>query len=164
MTSTNNPKLPKPDATIVKEVFSVRERPRTRDDLIDRTVALWGLIGTKDSGHDPDEFRARISASIDRCTYPAGVRRQIAAIIATGDLRRWTRRIEAPSLVIHGSADPLVPYQGGLDVAANIEGARKEIIDGLGHDLPPKFLPKITELVIEHLRSVEETAASAEAA
>ncbi len=164
MTSTNNPKLPKPDPRIVQEVFSVRERPRSRDELIDRTVALWGLIGTQDAGHDMDQFRARIAASIDRCTYPAGVRRQVAAIIATGDLRRWTRRIAAPSLVIHGKADPLVPYHGGLDVAANIEGSRKEIIDGLGHDLPPKFLPKITDLVTGHLLSVEEKTASAKAA
>jgi len=164
MSSTNNPKLPKADPEVVKKVFTVRQRPRTRDELIENTIQLWRTIGTPDGGHDPDAFRERIAASIDRSTYPAGVRRQIAAIISTGDLRRWTRAIAAPALVIHGSLDPLAPFQGGLDIAANVKDARAEIIDGMGHDLPPKFLPKITELVAGHLRSAEKTARSARAA
>ncbi len=164
MTSTNNPKLPKPDSKIINEIFSVRTKPRTRDELIDRTIGLWGLIGTKDGGNEPVAFRKRIAAAIDRCNYPAGIRRQIAAIIATGDLRAFSKKIEAPTLVIHGSSDPLVPFQGGLDIAATINGAKVEIIDEMGHDLPPKFLSRITELVVDHLRSSEETVASAKAA
>lgn len=164
MTSTNAPSLPKADPAIVKEIFAVRTRPRTRDELIDRTVGLWGLIGTKESGNDPAEFRERIAASVDRCTYPAGIRRQIAAIIATGDLRRFARKITRPTLVIHGSADPLVPMQGGLDIAACVKDARAEIIDGMGHDLPPKHLQQISDLLIGHFRSVEEHAAASRAA
>ena len=164
MSTTNNPKLPKAAPNILKEVFAIRTRPRTREELIDRSVNLWGLIGTKNAGHDPKEFRERIANSIDRCTYPAGVRRQIAAIVATGDLRSWTKRISAPTLVLHGLADPLVPYQGGEDIAANIEGARLEILDGLGHDLPPSHIQQISDLIAEHFRAVEENAVSTRAA
>ena len=164
MSSTNNPKLPKADPAITREIFAARTRPRTRDELIDRTVGIWNMIGTKDGGHDPDLFRERIAAAVDRCTYPAGIRRQIAAIISTGDLRSFSKRISTPSLVIHGSADPLVPYQGGLDIAATIPGARVELIDGMGHDLPPVHLDRITELVAEHVASAEETAADEKAA
>ncbi|MBI1394274.1 MAG: alpha/beta fold hydrolase [Alphaproteobacteria bacterium] len=159
MTSTNAASLPKANPKIVKEIFAVRTRPRTRDELIDRTIGLWGLIGTRDSGADPAEFRERIAASIDRCTYPAGIRRQIAAIIATGELRRYARRIEKSTLVIHGSADPLVPMQGGLDIAAHVKDARAEIIEDMGHDLPPKFLDRLNDLLIGHFRSVEADAA-----
>ena len=164
MSSTNNPRLPKADPTITKEIFTVRTRPRSRDELIDRTVRLWEIIGSKNGGYDPSEFRTRIAAAVDRCTYPAGIRRQIAAIIATGDLRRWSRKVKAPTLVIHGTDDPLVPYRGGLDIAANIPNARSELIDGMGHDLPPNYLPTITELVVDHMRSTEENAAAAQAA
>ena len=164
MSSTNNPKLPKAAPSILKEIFAVRTRPRTREELIDRTINIWNMIGTKDSGNDPEQFRERIAAAVDRCNYPAGVRRQIAAIIASGDLRSWTRKITAPTLVVHGKEDPLAPYTGGKDIAETIEGAKLELIDGMGHDLPPKHLPTITKLVIDHLRSVEEDAASAEAA
>ena len=159
MSSTNNPKLPKADPAIIREIFTVRTRPRTRDELIDRTVALWNMIGTKDGGQDPEHFRQRIADATDRCTYPAGVRRQIAAIISTGDLRRFARKITAPTLVIHGSADPLAPFRGGLDIAASVPDAKSKIIDGMGHDLPPRHLPEIIALVTEHIRSAETAAA-----
>lgn len=164
MSSTNNPALPKADPAVLKALFAKRPPAKTRDELIDRTVEAWGIIGTKDGGADPVEFRARIASNVDRCTYPAGVRRQMAATIATGDLRRWTRVIAAPTLVIHGAADPLVPVAGGRDIAGNIKGARLEIIDGMGHDLPPKHLPKLTELVAGHVRSAEEKARATRAA
>ncbi|MEM6537705.1 MAG: alpha/beta hydrolase [Pseudomonadota bacterium] len=164
MTSTNAASLPKADPSILKEIFAIRTRPRTRDELIDRTVGLWDMIGTKDSGNDPEQFRERIAASVDRCTYPAGIRRQIAAIIATGDLRKFAKKIEKPTLVIHGSADPLVPVQGGLDVAAQVRNARMEILDGMGHDLPPRHLNEIMDLLTEHFASVEDDASSTQAA
>ncbi|MEE2691864.1 MAG: alpha/beta hydrolase [Pseudomonadota bacterium] len=164
MSSTNNPALPKAEASVLKALFAKRPPAKSRDELIDRSVEAWNIIGTRDGGNDPVEFRKRIAANVDRCTYPAGVRRQVAAIVATGDLRRWTRAIAAPTLVIHGSADPLAPNAGGRDIAANVEDAKLEIIDGMGHDLPPKHLPKITELVADHLKSAEEKARDSRAA
>ena len=83
----------------------------------------------------------------------------MAAIIATRDLRDWTRRVTAPTLVIHGSDDPLVPFQNGLDIAAEIEHARMQIIDGMGHDLPPRYLGEVVDHVLEHLCSAENSAA-----
>ncbi|MEQ8935404.1 MAG: alpha/beta hydrolase [Amphiplicatus sp.] len=164
MSSTNNPALPKADPAVLKALFAKRPPAKSRDELIDRSVETWRLIGTKDGGNDPAAFRQRIAAAVDRCTYPAGVRRQLTAIVATGDLRRWTRTISAPTLVIHGSADPLAPNAGGRDIAATIESAKLEIIDGMGHDLPPRHLPKITELVADHLTSAEEKVRNSRAA
>ena len=164
MSSTNNPKLPKADPKIIKEIFTARTQPRSRDDLIDRTVALWNLIGTPDGGHDPVEFREKMAAAVDQCTYPAGVRRQIAAIISTGDLRRYARKVTAPTLAIHGSIDPLTPMQGGLDIAANVPDAKSKIIDGMGHDLPPKHFPEIIELLVDHIGSTEKIATKKNAA
>ncbi len=164
MSSTNNPRLPQADPALIREIFTVRSRPRTRDDLVDRLVGVWNLIGTPDGGNDPVEFRKKIEATVDRCNYPAGVRRQIAAIIATGDLRRWSQAIAAPTLVVHGSADPLAPPAGGRDIAATVKDAKLEIIDGMGHDLAPKVLPQITELIVGHIRSAEENARKSRAA
>ena len=164
MSSTNNPALPKTDPAVLKALFAKRPPAKSRDEIIDRSVEAWGVIGTKDGGNDPAAFRQRIAAAVDRCTYPAGVRRQVAAIVATGDLRRYTRTISTPTLVIHGSVDKLAPNAGGRDIAASIEGAKLEIIDGMGHDLPPKHLPQITELIADHLKSAEEKARKSRAA
>ncbi len=164
MSNTNNRRLKQADPRIMKELFGSQPRARSRDELIDRTIKIWDTIGSPNGGNDPIEFRQKVADSIDRCTYPTGVHRQIAAILATGDLRRWTQKIGAPSLVIHGSVDPLSPKEGGLDIAANIKNARAEIIDGMAHDLPPKFLPRITELVLGHIRAVEDGATKTRAA
>ena len=160
MSSTNHRKLPQADPAVVRQLFSTRVGVKTHEELIDRIVAFWNVIGTPDSGNDPKEFRDKIAASIERCNYPSGVRRQIAAILATGDLRPWAKKIKAPTLVIHGSYDPLAPLPGGLDIAASVPGARAEIIDGMGHDLPPRHIKQITELIAGHARSAESAAQS----
>jgi pimeloyl-ACP methyl ester carboxylesterase len=164
MSSTNHRRLPQADPAILRKLFGARARPRTRDELVDRIVEVWKVIGTVDGGNDPIEFRDKIAASVERCNYPAGVRRQIAAIVATGDLRHHARAIKAPTLVIHGSKDPLAPLAGGLDIAATVPGARMEIVEGMGHDLPPRHLKTITELIAGHARLAESLAARDRAA
>ena len=159
MSSTNNPALPRAHPKVSWEVMTARSRAGTREELIDITLRIWTLIGTKNSGRDPVKFRQLVADSIDRNSSPSGIRRQMAAIIATRDLRDWTRRVTAPTLVIHGSDDPLVPFQNGLDIAAEIEHARMQIIDGMGHDLPPRYLGEVVDHVLEHLCSAENSAA-----
>lgn len=155
MSSTNNPAMPRAHPKITLAVMTARKRSSTRDELIDATMGIWTMIGTKNSGRDPDEFRQQVAASIDRNSSPSGIRRQMAAIIATRDLRNWTRRISAPSLVIHGSADPLVPLPNGFDIAAEIKNSHMEVIEGMGHDLPPRYLTTVVDHVLEHLCSAE---------
>ena len=157
MSSTNNPDLPKAHPKVSWEVMTARKPSATREELIDITMRIWTLIGTKNSGRDPVEFRQQVAASIDRNSSPSGIRRQMAAIIATRDLRDWTRKVTAPTLVVHGSDDPLVPVQNGLDIAHEIENAQMEIIQGMGHDLPPKYLAEVVDHVLEHLCSAENS-------
>jgi pimeloyl-ACP methyl ester carboxylesterase len=153
MSSTNNISLPRARPEITKALLTPPKKGATKDDVLDRSVQFWRMIGTKDSGTTDAELRARIEASYDRSHNPAGIRRQLAAIIDSGDLRRFTRKITAPSLVIHGSEDPLSPPTGGIDIAKNITGARLELIDGMGHDMPKKYLPLITEMIVGHMRA-----------
>jgi len=164
MSSTNNPALPKASPEVLKHVFSGRNPSCTREELIDETVLIWNLIGTKNSGRSETQLRQQIAASVDRNRSPAGIRRQVAAIIATRDLRRWTRKIVAPSLVIHGSDDPLVPTACGLDIAAEIAGSKSVIVEGMGHDLPPRLVPTLATHILDHLRDVENDGASERAA
>ena len=51
----------------------------------------------------------------------------------------------APTVVIHGAADPLVPLAGGQDTAASIPGAKLRVVEGMGHDLPPALFDEIVE-------------------
>jgi pimeloyl-ACP methyl ester carboxylesterase len=74
--------------------------------------------------------------------------RQMAAVTANGDRRHKLKKITAPTMVIHGADDPLVPMQGGEDTAANIPGATLKIIPGMGHDLPAALHATIVDAIM----------------
>lgn len=151
MTTTGNPKLPRPGSNVMKAMIRRGPPPETRGKIIDASVAVFGVIGTPGEDHNQNGMRDRISRSYDRNYNPMGVARQMSAIVAAGDFRDYTRRITAPTLVLHGSADPLVPIEGGQDIADIVPGARMEVIKSMGHDVPPRFLPEITEHILEHV-------------
>ena len=155
MSTTNNPELPKTRPEIVKAIIKARSRRRSAQDQVDQTMALLQMIGSPDGDRDDVALRQLVASSVARCNYPAGIRRQIAAIVASGDLRQWTQQITAPTLIMHGRVDPLTPYQGSVDMSNLIPGSTLEVIDGMGHDLPPRYLDRINERIANHVTSVE---------
>lgn len=163
MTSTGNPKLPRPSGDVMGAMIRRGPPPTTRDAIIDQSVATFGVIGTPGEDQNTNGMRDRITRSYDRNYHPTGVLRQMSAIVSAGDFRKHTRAVKAPTLVIHGSADPLVPIEAGRDVAKLIHGARLEIMEGMGHDVPPRFLPSITKLMLEHFAATKVNPAPVEA-
>ena len=135
MSSTGNPELPpaKPEAMAV-----LMTRPPGNDlqAIVDSGVKAARVIGSPAYPADEKTLRANIEADVKRSNCPAGFARQIAAVMMTGDRRAELKKITAPTLVIHGLDDPLVPVQAGRDSAANIKGAKLLEIPGMGHDLP----------------------------
>jgi pimeloyl-ACP methyl ester carboxylesterase len=127
----------------------LKSPPRDREGYIRHTVATFKKIGS--TGFPPDEAELRRTAerSYDRGLNPAGSVRQLAAIIASGDRTPLLRTITAPTVVIHGDKDRLVPTSGGRATAKAIPGARLVIIEGMGHDLPRGAWPRMLD-AIEH--------------
>ena len=150
MTTTGNPKLPRPDSHVMKAMIKRGTPPTGREAIIDASVDMFAIIGTPGEDHNTNGMRERIARSYDRNYSPASIPRQMAAIASAGDFREFTRRIIAPTLVLHGSADPLVPIEGGRDIASIVPGARMETIEGMGHDVPRRFLPELTAHMLEH--------------
>ncbi len=155
MTSTNNRTLPRPSKEVSKMLVALPRSSGNRDQVIEGTIAFWNVIGTQNSGSEPHEVRERIEAAYDRSYNPSGAKYQISAIIDTGDLRRFARRVKAPTLVIHGKADVLVPYQCGEDVAQQIPQASLKLLDDMGHDLPKKHISTLTDWIISHFKHAE---------
>lgn len=158
MTTTGNPKLPRPSGDIMKAMVRRGPQPTTRDEIIDLSVATFGVIGTPGEDQNTNGMRDRITRSYDRNHNPAGVPRQMSAIVSAGDFRKYTRSIKAPTLVLHGNKDPLVPIEGGHDIAKLVHGARMEVLDGMGHDVPPRFLPEITKHMLAHFGATKVNA------
>ncbi|MBP6899461.1 MAG: alpha/beta fold hydrolase [Burkholderiaceae bacterium] len=144
MTTSGARHLPQPGWPVRQALLA---RPRSLDPahITEHIVKLLALIGSPAWRDDPQRVRQRIAATVQRSWHPAGTARQLVAVVADGDRSPLLGRITAPTRVVHGSADPLVPPEGGRDLARKIRGAELEIIDGMGHDLPLALLPRLAE-------------------
>jgi len=154
MSSTGNPNprvvLGRPGA--LRAILS-RPAGKVDDDaLVEHYVRVFGVIGSPGFAADADLLRHHLRRIVSRGIHPAGTARQLLAILAAGDRRPLLARIAAPTLVIHGRDDPLLPVAAGRDTALHIAGARLEIIPGMGHDLPAGLQPRLVELIVEHCR------------
>jgi pimeloyl-ACP methyl ester carboxylesterase len=126
--------------------------PRGADEeqLIDHMERVWTLIGSPGLQQPREVLRERLRANLRRAYDPAGVARQMLAIMASGDRRPLLRRITVPTLVMHGERDPLVPIAAGRDTAAHVPGAVFRAIPGMGHDLPESLVPRLVEEIAAH--------------
>ena len=154
-TTTNRLGLPMPPLKVIRNVFLRSEYFLTRKQRAALSIERWKSFGTPDGHQDTPEFHARVEEAISRGMGHMASRRQFAAGIATGDLRaKYTKKISAPTLVLHGTEDGMLSKEHGEDIAANIEKSRLEIIDGWGHDLAPSVLTTILPLMVTHLDAV----------
>jgi pimeloyl-ACP methyl ester carboxylesterase len=132
-------------------IYSVflRRPPREREAFIAHMERLFTAIGSRDLPQDLDDLRELAAISFDRDRDPQGPGRQLAAIIASGDRTADLRRIAIPTLVVHGTDDPLVSPSGGRATAKAIPGARLMNIEGMGHDLPRAVWPRLIDSIAE---------------
>ena len=79
---------------------------------------------------------------------PVGFSRQYAAAMVSPDRRPKLATITAPTVVIHGADDPLVPLTGGEDTAKSIPGAELKVIAGMGHDFPPALYDTVVDAIM----------------
>ncbi len=129
--------------------------PRTRDEAMQNAVRFWTTVGSTGFEKDLDALRETAGRAWDRGSYPVGVLRQFAAIGASGDRTPRLRFVKTPTLVLHGTVDPLIRPVGGRMTAAAIEGARLELIEGMGHDLPHGAWPTLVGHIVEHARRAD---------
>ena len=148
MSTTGHPDLPraKPEA-----MATLNERGPAPDadfeGFLDHQVRAARVNGSPAYPAPEAELRERARAYYQRCFYPVGFARQYAAVMASGHRRDKVAGITAPSLVIHGDADPLVTVEGGIDTAKHIPGCDLQIIPGMGHDLPAELIAGFVEAI-----------------
>ncbi|EJL30673.1 putative hydrolase or acyltransferase of alpha/beta superfamily [Caulobacter sp. AP07] len=135
MSTTGNPAVP-PASPEAQAVLFARPAATDLDSLTEHALKAQVAIQSPAWPVNPQTERPLLRAAIQRAYHPAGVLRQMIAVIASGDRREALKTITAPTVVLHGADDPLVRVEGGKDTAATIPGAELRIIDGMGHDLP----------------------------
>ncbi len=149
MSTTGDPSLP--SSTEEASAALLSPAGQTLDEVVDRSVSVAKAIGGKGFPLDAEAIKMRAKADYERSFHPDGVARQMAAIAATGNRRPHLEKLEGiPTLVIHGSDDPLVPLAGGEDTHKAIKGSKLKVIEGMGHDLPEEAWPEIVEAISAH--------------
>ena len=152
MSSSGRRGLPGPTPAARNALMRAPADPADRQEVVDRMVSVCRVIGSPSFPTPERQLRANIERALGRSVYPAGMMRQMVAIVASGDRTALLRRIRCPAMVIHGAADPLVPLACGADTAASIPNARLRVIEGMGHDLPPQLIERLLALLDHHLR------------
>jgi pimeloyl-ACP methyl ester carboxylesterase len=109
---------------------------RTADQVADRLVRQFRVIGSRTYPADEQWLRGYARTAFARGHDPAGARRQMAAVMASGSRIWQLRRVKVPTLVVHGAADPMIRPLAGRVTAAAVPGARLVMHAGMGHDLP----------------------------
>ena len=148
MTSSGARRLPQPSVKLRAALLERRAAgAQDVDTEVERLMRLFTLIGSPAYRPEREAFKARLAASVRRAWRPSGVVRQLVAVVADGDRTPLLSRISAPTHIVHGAEDPLVPVAAAHDLHASIAGSTLEIIDGMGHDLPAALWPRLAAAI-----------------
>jgi pimeloyl-ACP methyl ester carboxylesterase len=150
MSTTGKPFSAPPAWRVIKLSFDTPAPDATAEQKLAYEVRNVAVMNGPNYLPPEDDLRQRVSSLAERCTYPPGMLRQFDAVLGTGSLLAYSKAIIAPTVVLHGSADPMLRPRNGRAVAAAIPGARFVVIDGMGHDLPPAVWRPIVESLVEN--------------
>jgi len=158
MSTTGRRSLPKASWRTTKALLTPPAKRGDTEGAIKRMMKVFSVIASR--SHPPSAAHVRdiCSRHVLRANNPDGAARQLLAIAASGDRTHIVRQIKVPTLIIHGDEDELVPYAAGLETARVIrEGggqANALILEGMGHDIPEIFWPRLADEIATHCRSV----------
>ena len=149
MSSPGDPRVGAP--TKEARAALLAPQPAGRGEYIAQSLA--SQVWASKRYWDPDGQQALAAASYDRCFYPEGATRQLAAIYASGDRSDGLAGLEVPMLVIHGRDDTLITPEGGERTAQLVPGSRYLLLSDMGHDTPRPLWPVFAEAVGGHARA-----------
>lgn len=134
--SNNSALLPPPAPKALLALIKGPSPDSPRDVIVENSVRVSKIIGSPGYPTSEEKLRADAIEGYERSHYPQGIARHFGAVLGSGSLKRYDRRITAPTVVIHGRADKLMRPAGGRAIAAAIPNARLVLFDGMAHDLP----------------------------
>jgi pimeloyl-ACP methyl ester carboxylesterase len=156
MSSTLHPKLPWPKLGVLGRLAMMGRRGEGgREDFVSQTVATYRAIHGKGFPFAHERVEQMAGIAFDRCYHPRGAERQGVGILATGSFETLLGRVRAPTLVVHGDQDPLVPMEGGKATARAVKGSRLQIVKGMGHGMPEPMIPDLVGWISETVRKAE---------
>ena len=148
VSTTGDPALPQGKPEVYALIFA--PAPFEREAQIEHSVNFYMHLGGSKYPSDEQEIRGMIEQSYDRCFYPQSVKRQSEAVMMSGPRTEALKSVTAPTLVIHGSEDPIFPVEHARSTASAVPGAELLIIEGMGHLFPVEVWPLLVDAIVRH--------------
>ena len=152
MSTTGDRSLPKPKTMVSAKLL--KPVAKEIEQYIAQGLNVWLMLHGEHFPFDPQIVEKVMRESWQRGFNPAGVARQLSAIIDSPDRTVGLQKLQIPSLIIHGDNDPLVPVECGIATAAAIPGATLKILKGMGHTLPVQLWPQIVADIVRLTKAV----------
>ena len=149
MTTSGARRLPQAPLR-VRRVLTSQPDGQAPDLVVRHLEQVFAVIGSPAFPTDPAYLHEQLLAAVTRAWHPAGTLRQLLAVLADGDRTPLLPLIQAPTRVIHGEADVLIPVAAGRDLVARIDGAEGDFIAGMGHDLPQPLLARFAAAIADN--------------
>ncbi|QUR66370.1 alpha/beta fold hydrolase [Mycobacterium spongiae] len=150
MSTTGKPLSAPPAWRVIKRAFDSPPKDASVEEKLAFEVRNIAVFNGPNFLPSDGALRNRVQQLAERCNYPPGIVRQFDAVLGTGSLLAYSKAISAPTVVLHGSVDPMLRPRNGRGVAAAIPGARFVVVDGMGHDLPEPVWRPIVETLTEN--------------
>ena len=151
MSTTGNKKLPKP--SIAFSFKMLKPPPKDANKAVEYGKHVWRLIHEQHYPFNEQKVVGLITLALQRGFNPAGNSRQLAAILDSPDRTEALRRLNVPSLILHGEDDQLVPVACGVATAKAIPNAKIKTYPGMGHTLPNQLYNDISKQILEHIKA-----------
>lgn len=159
MSTSGRPGLPGPTLAAHNAMFSVPRDPRNFHSVVEHQVQMMRAFGSPAYPTPDRVLRQRVMESVRRNVCPRGTGRQMMAVASSGDRVALLNSIRVPTLVVHGTDDPLVPIACGRDCASLVPGALFHEFPGMGHDFPPALEAELADLIGAHVNGALVVAA-----
>ncbi len=150
MSTTGDPRVGQAKPDVLAELL--KPPPPDRDSYVEYGLGVWRLLASPGFPFDEAKTRELVGRSYDCAFDPKGVARQIAAIAAAPDRTPALTEVRVPTVVIHGTDDPLISVTGGEATARAIPGAELHAVPGMGHDLPRELWPRVIDALAGNAR------------
>ena len=156
MSSSSTPALSRSNLGLIIKLLRLRPIAQNQEAAINYLVKLNQLIGSPDYPQDEQLLHQQAKLSVSRAHTPDGFKRQLVALTHSESRTHLLKKIKAPTLVIHGLCDPIVPISAGQQTAQKIRKAKFKVVPGMGHNFPPELMKKLTKWVSKHVKKAEQ--------
>lgn len=154
MSSSGAQGLPAPAPALVRQL--ARRGAPNRQVALEQQADLLAALGSPQVQDDRQALLQQAATAYDRAFNPEGVQRQVMAILAEPSRVELLDNLRVPALVVHGTADPLLPVMHGVHLAAHIQGSQLRLIPGLAHRFQEPFKAPLLAAVLPYLKAHRE--------